>query len=248
MRIFSPVEEADLAAAKKALKRPGTKLELVPAMRTMALDYDPSELNGWDNTAAIRVNVAHNPADSVAIGDNFEGKVGHTRTIKVGIRNDGPAISRMPGEKWKPSAKVRIPSGLKLTKVDKNCVPNGDGDPSWDQPGRVSGHDYLCVIPDFGLSVGQQQLFSFTAKIQDGKNEDEGSITVDGGVQDLKKANNVAKIEVKLPAAGGTGGTGGTGGGLPVTGTPTAQVAVAGLLLMLTGVSALVLTRRRQNG
>jgi LPXTG-motif cell wall-anchored protein len=61
-------------------------------------------------------------------------------------------------------------------------------------------------------------------------------------VQDLKMANNVAKIEVELPAAGGTGG------GLPVTGTPTAQVAVAGLLLMLTGALALVLTRRRQSG
>jgi hypothetical protein len=243
MRVFSPVQEADRAAAKKALDRPGRKLELVPVLRTLDYDYDPSELNGFDNTAGIRVKVSRNPADSVAIGGTFQGKVGDTRTVKVGIRNDGPAILRQPGTTWKPSAKVRIPSGLKLTKVDENCVPNGDGEPSWDHPGQVSGHDYLCVVPDDGLGVGQQQLFSFTAEIEDGENADEGSITVDGGVQELDPANNVAKIEVKLPATGGD--TGGTGGGLPITGTPTAQVAVAGLLLVLLGAFTMVATRRR---
>jgi hypothetical protein len=96
-------------------------------------------------------------------------------------------------------------------------------------------------------TVGKKQLFSFTAKIQDGDNEDEGSITVDGGVQDTKKANNVAKIAVKLTTTGTGGGTGtgGSGGGLPITGAPTGQIAATGLLLVLAGVFALVLTRRR---
>jgi LPXTG-motif cell wall-anchored protein len=228
---------ASLAAAKKAVKRPGTKLQLVPAVQSLA--GEGNDLNYWDNGVTTVVKVARNPADSVAIGGTFEGKVGDTRTIKVGFRNDGPAlVLRQNWPQWYQEAKVRIPSGLKLTKVDQGCFPNGG--PYRFQWGQVSGHDYLCVSGYVG--VGKQQLFSFTAKIQDGKNEDEGSITVDGGAQDPTTANNVAKIEVKLPAAGGTGG------GLPVTGTPTTQVAVAGLLLMLTGALALVLTRRRRTG
>jgi hypothetical protein len=230
--------DANLAAAKRAVKRPGTKLQLVPAVQSLAVDQ--SELNDWDNIVPFWVKVALNPADSVAIGDNFEGKVGDTRTIKVGFRNAGPAVVVGPTKKWTHSAKVRIPSGLALTKVDQDCVPNGDGEPSWDHAGQVSGHDYLCLVAE-QMKVGEEELFSFTAKISDGDNEDEGSITVDGGVQDQKTTNDVAKIEVKL-----TGGdTGGSGGGLPVTGAPTGQVATAGLLLVLLGAFTLVLTRRR---
>jgi len=238
--------DAGLAAARKAVRQPGTKLALVPVMQGLAV-ADPSEQNEWDNATSFTVKVALNPADSVALGDTFEGKVGETKTIEVGFRNDGPAVVLGPGKQWTQSAKVRIPSGLALTKVDKKCVPNADGEPSWDNPGQISGHDYVCVATD-PQTVGKKQLFSFTAKIQNGDNKDKGSITVDGGVQDTKKDNNVAKIEVKLTTTGtgnGTGGTGGSGGGLPITGAPTGQIAATGLLLVLAGVFALVLTRRR---
>jgi hypothetical protein len=229
--------DADLAAAVQAAKKPGTKLQLVPAAQSLAVD--DSELNEWDNSTSFFVKVALNPADSVAIGDNFEGKVGDTRTVEVGIRNDGPATVLGPTKQWKHAAKVRMPSGLKLTKVDENCVPNGDGEPSWDQPGRISGHDYLCVADPL-MAPGKKQLFSFSAKIENGENEDEGTITVVGGVQDTKHSNDVAKIEVKLTSGSG----GGSGGGLPITGAPAGQTAAAGLLLMLTGALALFLTRR----
>ncbi len=238
--------DANVAAAKKALKQRGAnKLELVPAAQSLAVDQ--SELNEWDNTVPLLVKVSLNQADSVAIGDNFEGKVGDTKTIKVGFRNDGPAVVLSSSKTWKHSAKVRIPSGLKLTKVDQDCVPNGDGEPNWDRSGQVSGHDYLCLA-SVTQTLGEQELFSFTAKIQNGDNEDKGSITVDGGVQDPKSANNVAKIEVKVTAggAGGAGGGSGGGGGLPITGAPTGQVAVVGLLLVLLGAFTLVLTRPRR--
>ncbi|MEU8607140.1 hypothetical protein AB0C29_03945 [Actinoplanes sp. NPDC048791] len=240
-------DEAGLAAATKAARKPGAKLQLVPAARSLAAGQ--RELNEWDNATSFQVKVPLNPADSLAIGDNFEGKIGDTRTVKVGFRNDGPATVLGRTTSWIHAAKVRIPSGLALTKVDKHCVPNGDGDPSWDQPGQVSGHDYLCVASK-PLAKGEQQLFSFTAKIEDGENEDEGSITVDGGVQDQKTTNNVAKIEVKLTTGGsgsGSGGSGGgSGGGLPITGAPAGRIAGAGMLLVLTGAMALVLTRRRR--
>jgi hypothetical protein len=208
------------------------------------------ELNEWDNATTFLVKVPKNPADSVAIGDNFEGKIGDTRTVKIGFRNDGPATVLPKSASWIHAAKVRIPSGLKLTKVDKLCVPNGDGEPSWNSPGQVSGHDYLCVAAK-PLAPGERQLFSFTAKIEDGENEDEGTITVDGGAQDPKTTNNAAKVEVKLTTGGGSGGgsgngSGGSGGGLAITGAPTGRIATAGMLLVLTGTLALVLTRRRR--
>jgi hypothetical protein len=230
---------AQLAAARKALQQPGTKLQLVPAVRSLAVEQ--RDLNTWDNSTAIMVKVARNPADSVAIGGTFEGKAGATRTIKVGMRNDGPAWVLRQNEQWSQEAKVRIPSGVKLTKVDSSCAPIIKGEPNWTRKGQVSGRDYLCVASE-DVGIGKQRLFSFTAKIQNGKNEDAGSITVNGGAQDPKTANNVAKIEVKLTAA--AGGTGGSGGGLPITGTPTAQVAVAGLLLVLLGGFTMRVTRR----
>jgi hypothetical protein len=233
---------ANVAAARKALKRPGTKLQLVPAVQSLAREQ--RDLNTWDNSSAIRVKVPRNPADTVAIGGTFEGKVGATRTIKVGMRNNGPAVVLRQHEQWSQEAKVRIPSGLKLTKVDKACAPiRSNGEPDFTRRGKVSGRYYMCVTGDVG--VGKQWLFSFTAKIQNGKNEDKGSITVNGGAQDPKTANNVAKIEVKVPAAAGSGGSGG-GGGLAITGAPAAQVAVAGLLLVLAGGFTLMLTRRRR--
>jgi hypothetical protein len=229
-------KDAGRAAAQKAARQPGTELQLVPAVQTLAADRIE-----WADSTSFTVKVALNPADSVAIGGTFAGKVGDTRTVKIGFRNDGPATVLPRSKDWWHAAKVRTPSGLALTKVDKRCVPNGDGDPSWDLPGQISGHEYLCVA-SAPLAAGQSELFSFTGKIQDGQNADEGTITVLGGVQDPKLSNNAAKVEVKL-----TGDTsGGAGGGLPITGAPAGQLAATGLLLVLLGAFTLVLTRRRE--
>lgn len=217
------------ALAKKAAKSPRSKLKLEPALQA-------SELNEWDNAVSFLVKVSKNPADSVAIGDDFAGAIGDTRTIKVGIRNDGPAAT-LDGIL---SADVTIPSGLKLTRVDENCFPLADAEPQPDQPGQVSGHFYRCLAAT-SLGKGDQILFSFTAKINDGENEDPGLIEVDGGVQDPKTSNNVAKIEVRL-----TGGGSGGGGGLPVTGAPAGLLAAGGALLLVVGAVAFVLARRRR--
>jgi len=246
MFAFGPGDEtsdADLAAAMKAAKQTGTKLQLVPAAQSLAADQ--GELNVWDNSTSFFVKVPLNPADSAAIGDTFEGKIGDIATVKIGVRNKGPATVLGPSEDWKYSAEVRTPSGLALTKVDKRCFPNGDGDPSWDKPGQISGHEYVCVASEW-LAAGKQDLFSFSGKIEDGENEDEGTIKVLGGVQDLNEANDIAKVNVKVTAASSGSGSGGTGGGLPITGAPAGQIAGAGLLLVLTGALALLLTRRRQ--
>ena len=240
--------DADLAAATKAAKGPGTELKLVPAVQSLAVDE--RELNDWDNETSFLVKIPLNPADSQAVGGTFKGKAGDTRTVKVGIRNNGPATMLSRSGAWVHAAKVRTPSGLTLTKVDKRCVPNGDGDPSWDQGGRISGREYLCVASK-QLAAGEQQLFSFSGKIRNGG--DEGSVTVVGGVQDKNAANDVADVDVELTVAAGSGGgsggtgTGGTGGGgLAVTGAPVGGIAGVGVLLVVAGGLILVLTGRRR--
>jgi len=90
------------------------------------------------------------------------------------------------------------------------------------------------------LLKGEEVRFSFTVRIENGLNEEEGVITVNGGTDDPKTGNNTAKILVKVP------GDGGSGGGLPVTGAPAGLLAGGGALLLIGGVIAFVLARRRR--
>lgn len=238
-------KDANLAAAAavEAAKKPGNKLQLVPAVQTLAAAEN--ELNEWDNSISFLVKVALNPADSVAIGDTFEGKVGGISAVRIGFRNAGPASLLGKTKEWVYSAAVRTPSGLALTKVDRRCVPNGADKPRWSKAGQVSGRDYLCVAAK-PLAPGEQELFSFYGKIQNGENADAGRIEVRGGVQDRNTTNNAAKVDVKVTVVAESGGAGGgAGGGLAITGAPAGRVAGLGLLLVLTGALALVLTRRR---
>ncbi|MET8151367.1 hypothetical protein ACIBSW_25475 [Actinoplanes sp. NPDC049668] len=233
-------DSAVAAARKSAAKRSGDRLVLVPARSAKAVTVYESDLNDWDNVTSFLVKVSANPADLVAIGGTFTGEIGDTRTIKVGVRNDGPADSVEPVPGGYLSTSVTIPSGLKLTKVDRNCVPSADGEPDWDQWGKISGHYYACV-PRQGLAKGAEARFSFTAKIENGRNEDGGVLSVNGGAQDPKTANNTAFIDVSV-----TGSGGGSGGGLPVTGAPAGLLAGGGALLLIGGVIAFVLARRRR--
>jgi hypothetical protein len=235
-RALEPNEELPATGVREDAPDPKSPLRLVP-MRQGRAYFE--ELNGWDNSTSFVVAVSKNPADAVALGADFTGAIGAVRTIRVGVRNDGPASTPGPEQERPLTAKVTIPSGLGLKKVDDNCVPLADGEPVWDQPGRVSGHYYLCVVPK-SLHKGDKALFSFTAEIQNGENEDEGSITVDGGAQDPKTGNNVAKIAVQVA------GSAGSGGGLPVTGAPAALLGGGGALLLIAGAVAFILARRRR--
>ncbi|MEU7904238.1 hypothetical protein [Actinoplanes sp. NPDC049118] len=228
-------DELELGAAavakKAANSRSGELMKLAPP---------EGDLNEWDDYTSFAVDIAGNNADLVAIGGTFAGEVGETRTIKVGFRNDGPAVTRpAEPEGYYLTAKVHTPSGTKLIDVDDNCVVNADGEPSWGQGGQVSGHDYVCVAPR-RLVKGEEILFSFTAQIENGLNEEEGVLTVNGGADDPDTGNNTAKILVKVP------GDGGSGGGLPVTGAPAGLLAGGGALLLIGGVIAFVLARRRR--
>lgn len=237
--VFATHVDADLGIAVRAAKRvadapKSRQLELVDPRRAAA--DDDAELNGWDNVAAFEVKVSRNPADTVAVGATFAGAVGETRTVEVGLRNDGPAATFGPFQGWIAGAMVTIPAGVGLTKVDENCFAMSEEEPAGDEPGQVHGREYVCLTPE-NVKRGEEVLFSFTGRITGASPA--GSVVVDGGEQDPEKSNDTAAIAVKLTA-------GGSGGGLPVTGAPAGLLAGGGALLLAAGAVAFVTARRRR--
>ncbi|MEV4637944.1 hypothetical protein AB0J80_11375 [Actinoplanes sp. NPDC049548] len=230
-------EDSDLAllAARERASTAKAPLKLVPVNQRRSSAAE-GELNDWDNIASFFVKVSKNPADNVAVGATFTGAVGDTRTVKVGVRNDGPAAMLGPLQGWISFSKVRIPAGVELTKVDRDCMAVVDGKPVGDDGGEVHGRDYVCIAIE-NLGKGEQAVFSFTGTITGASSA--GSVTVDGGEQDSKKSNDVAQIAVQLTA-------GGSGGGLPVTGAPAGLLAGGGALLLAAGAAAFVIARRRR--
>lgn len=233
-------QDLDLLAARKSA---GTTLALVSTGKrgiTAADDADLADLdlNFADNIAMFDVKVSKNPADSVALGATFSGAVGETRTVKVGVRNDGPAATLPATAGWIYSVEVKLPAGVTATEVDEDCLPLVDGELDIDQEfGEAAGRDYLC-LHEGNLTKGRSASWSFTAKIT-GDSTTAGSVVVYSGVQDSVSSNNTATIGVDLTA-------GGSGGGLPVTGAPAGLVAGGGALLLAGGAVAFVLARRRR--
>jgi LPXTG-motif cell wall-anchored protein len=221
-----------------------------PTLRLQATEDDEDEgedetddINVDDNVAAFGVPVGKSAADSAAIGATFEGSVGESKTVRVGVRNLGPTGVIPWDMDWFPTVRVTVPTGIELTGVDESCVPGADADADADDfdffdAGTVSGRDYTCFVMD-RLGKNGTELFSFTGEITDGKHS-AGSVVVDGGVQDGAPANDKAAFGVEVS------GSAGGGGGLPVTGTPTGLVALAGGVLLIAGAGAIIVVRRRR--
>jgi hypothetical protein len=230
-----PVSSVEEDFAAKVAKKKGPELKLVPLVSAAA-----EELNDFDNFTDFEVTVPRTVADSAAVGATIAGAVGDTRTIEVGIRNNGPADTLMASQEWALSAYVVLPEDVEPLKVDDNCVPTGDNGPEWESFGKVDGSDYVCY-PAGPVDKGATTGFAFTVKIT-GSRDNEGAIYVDGGAQDDNDSNTVASIPLKV--SGGTGG--GDGGSLPITGAPAAMIAGGGALLLIGGAAAFVVARRRR--
>ncbi|GAA2492281.1 hypothetical protein [Winogradskya humida] len=226
---LNDLDELGLDSAAKAAESTsaGTKLKLEPLAQARALagnnDIDENELNEWDNAASFLITVGRNPADSVALGATFTGGIGDKRTIKVGIRNDGPAATASIMQGWLSTAEIKLPAGIDPTEIDPSCE-------------KMADHVYLCLVFE-SLHKGEQQFFSFSGTVEGTSKP--GSITIEPGPQDTKASNNTAAIEVKLS-------TGGEGGGLPVTGAPTGFVLGGGAALLLAGGVLFYVARRRR--
>jgi hypothetical protein len=216
----------------------GSELRLVRAASPALVPGD--DLNNYDNAVEFAVAVPKHAADSVAIGAGISGSAGETKSIQVGVRDDGPADVLIPSESWALSANVTLPAGVTVLAVDQQCAPIIDGKTDWDKQGKPDGLSYQCFPPE-DVTAGHEYLFPFKVKVT-GSAGAAGSIVVDGGVQDPDTGNNTAAIMLTVA----TGGTGGGEGGLPVTGARVGVVAGIGALLVVAGAVALVLVRRRR--
>jgi LPXTG-motif cell wall-anchored protein len=230
------VTEEDLSSLA-AKSGPTLRLQSVKSAKA-ADDDEGDDLNPDDNLADFTVAVGKSAADSAAVGATFSGAVGDKATVRVGVRNLGPTALIPPSLQWFQTVRVTIPTGIDLTKVDELCAP-GAVTSIFDvkESGVVQGRVYTCFVLT-RLTKGATTTFSFTGKIADGTHGT-GSAVVDGGVQDTNAANDKAGITVKLTAGGG-------GGGLPITGAPTAWLALGGAALLLLGAAAFGLARRRR--
>ena len=227
-------ELTDALAAKK-----GPLLELDGLSKSAdVMDGEaPEDINEEDNIASFGVTVGKSAADSAAVGGSFTGAVGDTKTVAVGVRNLGPT-STIPGTlEWMPSVRVTVPSGVRVTDVSADCIPAGAPDFDFELAGQADGNEYVC-FPLAGIGRGEQVMFEFTGTITGESGP--GSVVVDGGVQDTKKANDKAAFGLTLTPSGGAGG------GLPVTGAPTGWVALGGALLLIVGAVAAFAFRRRR--
>ncbi|MGV9210575.1 LPXTG cell wall anchor domain-containing protein [Micromonospora sp. RB23] len=214
------------------------------AARGFQADTDPT--NNW---SGMTVTVTgKNGADLVAIGDKLTGKAGDVVTANLGVRNDGPAALDF-GRGGSPVTKIDIavPVGTTAVEVPEVCAPFDGEQVDWENPGKPGAKQYRCY-PDIFIGVDEEQTVEIDLRIDKVIPNAEGTVTInakcecEGFTEDLKPANDVAKILVN--AAGGQGG--GDGGSLPITGQSTGLLAGLGALLLAAGVGGYLVAKRRR--
>ncbi len=211
------------AADPSFAKSTGHVARLVPLRAALAAD-----LNSYDNHQVLIITVEGlRAAEGVAVGATVTGDIGDARTVAVGFRNDGPAaVAAREGNGG--GARVRLPAGLKVTRLCDGCV-------------AVSALEFACPASGFILP-GTTEWCRFDVTIV-GRPGEPGSIRINSGQQDHNPANDVAPILLVVPGEGGAGG----GEGLPITGAPAWPTAGVGMLLVGLGLAALIFTRRRRS-
>jgi LPXTG-motif cell wall-anchored protein len=212
------------------------------AARGVQADVDPT--NNWSNLE-VRVT-GRNGADLVAVGDTVAGAAGDVVTATVGLRNDGPATLDF-GRSGEPVTRIRItvPAGTTAVAVPEACAPMNGEDIDWDHAGKPGAGAYWCSS-DWFVAAGETQTVEIGLRIDTVVPDAAGTVKINGPcscpifTDDLDPANDTAQLVVN--PAGGAGG----GGGLPVTGTVTASLVAAGVLLLAGGVAGFVIARRRR--
>jgi hypothetical protein len=226
--------------AKRTAGAAGRELKLESVASVSAKQPEPDavdDLNEDDNFTQFTVTLPKTAADSAAVGGVFKGEAGDDRSVKVGVHNLGPSGTIPPGLAWIQYAHVKLPTGVLLTSVDMRCLPGTsltDIDETVTELSEVT--DLVCLVLE-SVPNNDRYLFTLSAEIQDAEHE-AGSVTVDGGVQDAKSGNDKAALTVET--------TGGTGGGLPITGAPAGLVAGGGAALLVAGLLAYRMARRRR--
>nr|BFE74203.1 hypothetical protein GCM10020092_075040 [Actinoplanes digitatis] len=187
---------------------------------------DPQPAN---NVAALKVFITAGGEVSVAVqAPKGPWQVGSKFDATFSIHNAGPY--RTP---------VRFHSGL-LRGLRSDGWPKG----CTAEHGQMWCYDFIVI--DAG------KTFSFTVHFEVGEYDKNGArlnpqLNLVAPDADLTNNEAAYRAEIIKPSASPTptGGTGGGGPTLPITGTATTPLALAGLVLLLAGAAAILLTRRR---
>ncbi|MBB2945030.1 hypothetical protein FB565_004763 [Actinoplanes lutulentus] len=224
--------------ARKTAGAAGAELKL-QSVPTASADEPAGidDLNPDDNLADFTVAVPKSAADSKAIGGVFEGSAGQTVSVEVGVQNLGPTGTVPASFQWFPYVHVTMPTGVALSEIDESCLA-GTSPTELSDIESLDGRDYVCALD--GVAKNAKATFTFTGEISEGEHAP-GTVTVDGGVQDAKSGNDTAALTVKL-----TSGGEGAGEALPITGAPAGLLAGGGVALLLAGVIAYRMARRRR--
>ncbi|NES14458.1 MULTISPECIES: LPXTG cell wall anchor domain-containing protein [Micromonospora] len=227
---------------------PGTDGELsLRDSGTKGVQADTKLDNNW---TSLDVEVTgKNGADLEALGASVKGKAGDKVKATVGVRNNGPAtLDRSRGDSPVTLLGLDVPKGTTAVGVPDTCVPaNGD---DWGEPGTPGRPHYICWFDTF-LKAADKATLDFTLRIDKVIPNSTGLMKINvpcacdaGFLNDLKPANDTAKIVVNATGDGGQGG--GDGGTLPITGSATGLIAGLGALLLAAGFGGYVVARRRK--
>ncbi|WP_406060394.1 LPXTG cell wall anchor domain-containing protein [Micromonospora sp. NBC_00860] len=216
------------------------------AARGFQADTDP--MNNW-SSMTIKVN-GKNGADLVALGAQLTGDAGDVVKAALGVRNDGPAaLDFSRGGSPVTKIDIAVPQGTTAVKVPEVCAPLEGDQQDWENAGKPGAKLYRCY-PDVFIGVGEKQTVDIDLRIDKVIANAAGTVTInakcecEGFTDDLKPANDVAKILVN--ATGGSGGGDGDGGSLPITGQSTGLIAGLGALLLAAGVGGYLVAKRRR--
>ncbi|SBT50228.1 LPXTG cell wall anchor domain-containing protein [Micromonospora auratinigra] len=244
---LSIFEKFDGKAAKRGT---GAKLALkkAPAARAAQTDVDPT-----NNFTQLNVNVrGKRGADLAAVGATLRGTKGSTVKADLGFRNNGPAtLDFSHSDSEVTLVDVTVPTGTTAVTVPEECVPFKGDKTRYDETAGTPGAAAYRCFPGPFAPAGELLTGRFTFRIDKAVPNAEGSVRINakcecsaGFKDDLKPANDLAKIVVN-PA-----GTGGQGGGddptLPLTGSATGLIAGLGALLLAAGAGGYVVARRRR--
>ncbi|GAB2597758.1 hypothetical protein Aab01nite_73460 [Paractinoplanes abujensis] len=226
----------------------GGVLRLTPVATAKA--GPPQALTGNPQHALKFTITGRNSADLAAVGATVSGPEGAVVTVPVGLLNHGPATFDDSSNTGVPKTRFFVPKGSTAVRVPDRCYPmSADGTDDWARPGAPGAPRYKCYSSAL-LKPGGTVKFEFGLRVDQVIPGARGAVTfvVEAEAGELNPANNTAAVVINpaaAPAPGDGGGEGGGEGGLPITGPQGALFGAIGLLLVLAGAGALVLTRRR---
>ncbi|MBU2670524.1 hypothetical protein KOI35_44190 [Actinoplanes bogorensis] len=183
-------------------------------------------------------------ADLAGVGDRASGRKGAVVTVSVGLHNNGPAaIEHATSElKW-PTTRVYIPKGTTAVRVPTSCSPMTErAGIDENRRGAPGERRYSCELNGL-LKPGGTTTVDFGLRIDQVITGARGA-AVSFSPDDLTKTNDSAPIVINPAVA--SGGQGGGGGGLPITGPAVLSIGAIGLVLVIGGATAFLMTRRRR--